>query len=254
MQGVSRIAGVLALAAVVLFSAHASAQSQTAVTPNQPVEATGVGISGGIFAGAEVVLILEAIIDVEPVWAWWLFPILGAAGGGVGGYFLEQASPPGAVAMLVTSMALLIPTAVAISVARAYDPESEGAVTDASSGEGGYSFELAPSGEAADDGTTTEVESRPDSVPEDAELPVDEPSPEPETAPVGDTSGLQARNGGPSSHLRSGSLFHVGRDMSAGFGVPAIDVRPTRISGEESLFGMPQGVEVHVPLLRIDLP
>ena len=52
----------------------------------------------------------------------------------------------------------------------------------------------------------------------------------------------------------SGSLFHVGSDFNAGFGVPAVDVRPTVRTGEELLLGANQGLEVHVPLIKIDLP
>jgi hypothetical protein len=248
MKGAFLLVGAALLAAVFLFSAVASAQAPT--TPTEPVEATGVGISGGIMAGAEIVLILEAIIDVEPVWAWWVFPILGAAGGGVGGYFLENASAGGAVAMLVTGIALLIPTAVAISVARAYDPEDEGAITE---GGAKYSFELPPDDAAVEGETMTEVESRPGEIPADGALPPEGEEGEP-APPVEDgASGQQASADGP-GHLRSGSLFHVGRDLSAGFGFPSIDIRPTRVSGEEAMLGMNRGVEIHVALLRVDLP
>lgn len=237
--------------AALLFASSAVAQAAAPSTKDVPVEAKGVGLSGGIIAGAEVVLIVEAIIDVEPVWAWWVFPILGAAGGGVGGYYLEKASPGGAVGMLIGAMALLIPTAVAISVSRAYDPEEETGTARPPGAEGSYSFEMSPDGEDdGDEGTFTEVESRPENVP-------DETDPEGEPEPADETPGPEADSGAISSamtHLRSGSLFHIGRDMSAGFGIPAVDVRPTVVSNEETMFGMRCGVEVRVPLISIDLP
>jgi len=262
MRGLVRLAGVAALGAVLLFASGALAQNaaNTATTKDVPVEARGVGISGGIIAGAEIVLILEAVIDVEPVWAWWVFPILGAGGGGVGGYYLEKASPGGAVGLLVGAMALMIPTAVAVSISRAYDPEDEAGEARPAGGEGTYSFEMAPKAGADEGGGTyTEVQSRPEDIPEGTgAVPPEEFEPAPETepepaAPEGGTDGSDD-GGGEASHLMSGSLFHVGRDMSAGFGIPAVDVRPTALSGEETMLGMRQGIEISVPLLKIDLP
>ncbi len=260
MKGVTKILGVAVLAAVFVFSGTAAAQN---VTPNEPVEAKGVGVSGGIIAGAEVVLLIESFADVKPSWPWVVFPILGAGGGGVGGYFIEKNSPKGAVALLVSSMALLIPTTVAISIARAYEAEEEGAVPADSEGGAAFSFELNPS-EQPDEGTYTEVESRPDSdsIPDDEppieEAPDSEPAPEPTEAGEGDLTEPEARNdsGGNTAvrHLASGSLFHVGSDRSFGFGIPAVDVRPTVWSPEESIHGITPGVEIHVPLFKVDLP
>jgi hypothetical protein len=255
MKGVFRISGVALLAGAMLVAGQAFGQEETPagpVAPEEPVDAKGVGISGGIILGAEVVLVLEAIIDVEPVWPWIVFPILGAAGGGVGGYFVEQASPEGAVAMLVSSMVFLIPTAVAVSASTAYDPESEGAIEDTSGG-GAYSFELSPGAEPDEAGTTTEVVSQPESVPEGAPAvppETEEPAPAPETeepeAPSPEEQRLR--------HLTSGSLLHVGSDLDTGFGIPAIDVRPTAFTREDAMLGVDQGLQIHVPLVKIDLP
>jgi len=259
MKGVFRIVGMAALAALMLASAQTLAQGEGEevsgpAAPEEPVEAKGVGISGGIIVGAELVLAIEALVGVEDVWPWVVFPILGGAGGGVGGYFLEEASPEGAVALLVSGMVFLIPTAVAVSASTAYDPEEEGAVEDTGGG-AAFSFELQPSGEEPmDEGTSTEVESRPEDVPEGApSLPPDdapaEPPPAESPAPDAPSPDQQRLR-----HLTSGSLFHVGADLDAGFGVPTIDVRPTMRTGEELLLGADQGLEVHVPLIRIDLP
>ena len=259
MKGVIEILSVVILSAVFVFSGAAAAQT---ATPNEPVEAKGVGISGGIIGGAEIVLLVESFADVKPAWPWVVFPILGEGGGGVGGYYLEKNSPKGAVALLVSSMALLIPTTVAISIARAYEVEEEGSVpADSEGGASSFSFELTPD-EQSDEGTYTEVESRPDSIPDDAppieEAPDSEPAPAPPEAGEGDVTSPEARNDSSKNaavkHLASGSLFHLGSDRSFGFGIPAVDVRPTAWSAEESVHGIAPGVEVHVPLIKVDLP
>jgi len=254
MKGVAQIVLTASLAACLLAAGSARAQDEGPVAPNQPVEAKGVGISGGVIVGAELALAVEALIDVESVWPWIVFPALTGAGGGVGGYFLEDASPEGAVALLVAGMALIIPTAVAVSASTAYDPESEGAVEDKTGG-GAYSFELPPAGEEpVDEGTSTEVESRPEGVPEGAPEPP--PGEEPTEPPPSETPAPEQPSEDQQRirHLTSGSLFHVGADLDAGFGVPAIDVRPTVLTGEESLLGANPGLEVRLPLVTIDLP
>jgi hypothetical protein len=251
MKGAIRIVGAALVVAGVLLAAPALAQEEAGpVAPDEEIEGTGVGISGGILLGAELVLAIEAIVGVEQVWPWVVFPILGAGGGGVGGYFVETASPEAAVAMLVCGMVFVIPTAVAISASTAYDPEAEGAVDDASGG-AAYSFELTPEDEPPLEGTTTEVE-KPEGAPEgDTTVPPESAAPpEPETPAPEPPSPEQQRL----RHLSSGSLLHLSSDLDAGFGVPAIDVRPAASSGEEAMYGLDRGVRVHVPLLKIDLP
>jgi len=230
------------------------AQSGEAATtqPKDPIEAKGVGISGGIIAGAELSLLVESFIDVKPVWPWIVAPILTAGGGGVGGYYLERESSGGAIALLVSSMALLIPTAIAVSVARAYEIDEDGAkVIEESSASSAASSEEAASAPA----TTTEVEARPAGIPADSG---DERAPNEETAPES-RDGISAQRGhrSPSPlarHLASGSLFHFDRDLGAGLGVPSLDVRPVAF-GNEASFGAPrQGLEVRLSLLKIELP
>jgi hypothetical protein len=238
--------------------------------PEQPVKTMGVGISGGIIAGAELSLLVESFADVQPVWPWIAVPIVTAAGGGVGGYYLDKYSSGGAIAVLVTSMALLIPTAIAVSVARAYEP-AEGVKLIDESSEEKYSFEEEPPAEVVDGAepkTVTEVESRPDEIPtgeappsgseegvEGPAAPAEEPAPEP--APEGGTSArLEPRSARPTwaRHLASGSLLHVDRDLGAGVGLPSIDVRPVYLGDEAALAAPRTGVEIRLSLLKIDLP
>ena len=226
----------------------------TGPQPKEPLETMGVGISGGIIAGAEISLLIESFADVKPVWPWVVFPIVTGAGGGVGGYFLDKNAPEGAIAVLVTSMALLIPTAIAVSVARSYEP-AEGVKLIDEGSEKKYSFEEDPAPsttEGADPETVTEVEARPDEIPEGAEAPPAETAPEP--APEGGASARLERHAAQPTwarHLASGSLLHV--DDGFGVGVPSIDVRPVTFSDEAALASR-TGLEIRLSLLRIDLP
>jgi hypothetical protein len=214
-----------------------------------------VGISGGAIAGFELVAAAEALFKVKKVWPYLTFPLLGAAGGAVGGYFLEKASPKGAVALLVSSLVLVIPTAVMVSVARAYDPSSENAVADENAGKR-YSFEATPQTEtpASQDSTSTEVESSPEAPP--GELPP--PGAETPAEPPADGGG------GPSASLDNGQLraAQVGAllyfDARSGFATLAMpNVALLSRRGEPSPLGQARhqsSVEVLVPLLNIDLP
>jgi len=243
--------------------------SQTTHQPKEPVETMGVGISGGIIAGAEVALLVESFADVKPVWPWIVVPIITAAGGGVGGYYLDKSAPEGAIAVLVTSMALLIPTTIAISIAHEYEPGEGVKLIDESGGEK-YSFEEAPAEavEGAAPETTTEVESRPDEIPsgeaqppgegvEGPQAPPAAPAPEPAPEPSGGTSAHIAPHAARPAwarHLSSGSLLHVDGDLGAGVGVPSIDIRPAYLAGETALTAPRTGIEFRLSLLKIDLP
>ena len=276
MLSVSRSLRITAFVAALCVPTVCLSQA-TGRQPAEPVKTMGVGISGGIVAGAEVSLLVESFADVEPVWPWIAVPIVTAAGGGVGGYYLDKYSSGGAIAVLVTSMALLIPTAIAVSIARAYEPPEGVKLIDEST-EKKYSFEEEPPPETlgpAEAETVTEVESRPDEAPpgeapppgagEDVEgpeapapepAPASEPAPEPAPDAAGGTSARLAPHARPAwaSHVASGSLLHVDRDLRAGLGVPSIDVRPVYLADDAGLAAPRTGVEVRLSLLKIDLP
>lgn len=251
----------------------------------EEVTAKGVGVVGGIVAGAELVLVTESIIRVKPLWPYLVFPIVGAAGGGFGGYKLEKNSRGGAIALLITAMVGVIPTAIAVSASRSFDPEDVGARmgTDAL-----QPTSLPPpdysNGVNANMGTdesTVEVEAKPDALPESREGPPAPPKPAeaaPDAAsipaevipssPDGEES--QADDGTqeesslkPESssahvaqreriaHLSSGALFHLNRELRFGMGIPAVDVFPLQLP--EAGTHLP-GVEVQIPLIALDLP
>lgn len=95
------------------------------------VSPTGKGIAGGILLGAETVVIVESIAGVRADWAYWVFGGVGAVGGGIGGYFVEQSGVDSHVPvyMLAGGMALIIPAVVLTLNATRFRP-SENAVED----------------------------------------------------------------------------------------------------------------------------
>lgn len=91
-----------------------------------PVTGTGKGIVGGALLGGEVVTITMGIIGIEAWWPYAVFGAVGAAGGGIGGYFVESAAPPEApLYMLAGGMALIIPSLIVVLNATAYRPVSD---------------------------------------------------------------------------------------------------------------------------------
>jgi hypothetical protein len=87
---------------------------------------TGKGITGGVLLGGEVVLLVEAALDLQPAWAYLLGGVAGGVGGGIGGYYLEKTGDPRAnMLLLAGGMALIIPTTVAVLNATAYEPPKE---------------------------------------------------------------------------------------------------------------------------------
>lgn len=222
---------------------------------DEKVEARFMGLTGGIILGAEVVMAVEAALKVDKVWPYVTFSLFGAGAGGVGGYFLEKSSPGGAVALFITGIALVIPTAILVGSAFAFDPAEEGTVgSDLEKGPE-YSFEQTPDGQTsvpAEEGTTTEVEKRPAGPPPATE------------SPNGQSDGPQA-NRRPSSsrnHRRAssrasrppGSLVFVRRDGTTGLSVPQIDIRPTLYGASGTAVKPQTAIRIFVPLLRVDLP
>lgn len=116
--------------ALLVHTTDASAQTSGNV---QFVTPTGKGITGCALLGAEAVALVEAAAGVRARWAYIVGPLLGAAAGGVGGYFLEEAGSGGAdttmtglaVGSLVLGAGLIIPTVIAYVNTTTYRPESD---------------------------------------------------------------------------------------------------------------------------------
>jgi hypothetical protein len=119
--GRSTVALAAGAALLATLTAAPRAQAEGQVSPK------GKGIVGGALLGAEVVDLGLAIGGVEKGWPYIVFGAVGAAGGGVGGYFVEKAvgtdGPAEApVFMLAGGLALVIPTLVASLNATAFRP------------------------------------------------------------------------------------------------------------------------------------
>jgi hypothetical protein len=101
------------------------------------IAGTPKAIIGGAFLGAEVVIIPMGIAGVRAGWAYAVFPPLGAIGGAIGGFFMDQAydnsgknggtAQPayGSAFMLAGGMALIIPAVVLMLNATRYHPSAE---------------------------------------------------------------------------------------------------------------------------------
>lgn len=120
----------------------ASAQSCSGDECVNRVTATAKGTLGGGILGAEIGFIVPALLvsagarELDEPWAWILFPVIGAAGGAVAGYFaledptqvdattgeVTQGFPEAAVAVLAVSMALVVPTFVGVLALTSYSP------------------------------------------------------------------------------------------------------------------------------------
>lgn len=211
------LAAGAAAAAVLLAPESASAQ-----TTISSVSVDGKGIVGGALLGAEVVDLTLGIIGINRGWPYLVFGAVGAVGGGVGGFFVEQETrdnPEGALYMLAGGMALVIPTVIVSLNATMYKPA---------------------------EGTSTTTFEPADNQPAQSPSQIQAPTPTPLPAP---TQSLRPRLKRPAEkreHM-SFSLIDVHRGSLA-LSVPAVQVRPLYSQREVWTYGVEQGTEVRVPL------
>jgi hypothetical protein len=100
-------AAALALGAAALVSDAGDARAEG------PVVGTAKGVVGGALLGGEAVAMGMGLFGVSKGWPYLVFPTAGAIGGGIGGYFVEQAAPAEVpLYMLAGGMALVIPTII----------------------------------------------------------------------------------------------------------------------------------------------
>jgi hypothetical protein len=185
------------------------------------VSPNGKGIVGGALLGGEVVTITESLIGVRNGWAYLVGGGLGAAGGAVGGYFVERSSSDGqgATYMLAGGMILIIPAVVLTLNATRFRP-SESATEDkpppgippADPGSPGGSSLTGPGAAAA---------------------PAPPPPPPPAPGPT--------------------SLLDVGfaEEARLRFGLPVPEMRPMYSALEQKTYGLPQHAELRLPVFRL---
>ncbi len=186
------------------------------------VSPTGKGIVGGALLGGEAVTIVESLAGVRPGWAYWVGAIVGAGGGAVGGWAIEQASfsNDGAVpmALLAGGLGLVIPAIVLSLDATRFRPE-EGATED-----------HMPVGPAAEPGSVG------GSV---------VGSPPPSTQPTPPVSPPPPSGSPPPQSLLD---MHKGEFR---VGVPVPDVRPVFSMVDQRQYGMHAQTELRMPVLRV---
>ena len=203
------IAAGLTASAMLLAASNASAQTTPA---SEAVQPTGKGIVGGALLGGEVVDLTLGIVGVNRGWPYLVFGALGAVGGGIGGYFVEQNTAGMAEVdayMLAGGMALVIPTLVVSLNATMYRPP-----------------------EVTNTTNTTEPANNQPAVGPAA----------PQPAPLQTRRLLQR----PKEHFAF-SLVDVYKG-SVAMGLPALQVKPLYTQREMWTYGVQQGSEVRVPL------
>lgn len=211
----------------------------------EPVTPTAKGIVGGAFLGGELVVFGEAIFGVRSTAAYLIGAGVGAAGGGVGGYFIEDAVEDGRIPayMLAGGLALLIPAVVVTLDATRYMP-TEGAREDKPVNP--------PPSDPGKPGGSSVVGAEPSSTPTpSAPTPSPTPAPaptDPQPAPSGPSGG-----GGTQSPARApqSSLFNL-HDGNFKVGVPVPEVRPVLGTVERTRMGVEnRGSELRFPVVRV---
>lgn len=247
---------VRALALAALAGSAVLAMPETAHA--EPVEPTAKGIVGGALVGGEVVVFAEALFGVRSTAAYIIGAAAGAAAGGVGGYFLEQAVDDGRIPayVLAGGLALVIPAFVVALDQTRYLP-TEGAREDKPVN--------GPPSDPGKPGGSSVIGAEPPAPPPAAAPPPTDgasgttppatPPPTTEPAPAGGAAGgtkapVAARPVGAPLPSRS-SLFNV-QDGSVFVGVPVPEVRPMLGVADRARMGAEnRGNELRFPVVRI---
>jgi hypothetical protein len=107
-----RIGCAVVLAAVVSLTAPPrAAEAQLDPATLDPIKATPKGTIGLGLVGAELGLIIPSVSGLNEAWALSVFPVVGAAGGALAGYFAldKPGREKGSVAALVVGVAGVLP-------------------------------------------------------------------------------------------------------------------------------------------------
>jgi hypothetical protein len=174
------------------------------------VSPDGKAIVGTALLGAEVVDLTMGIIGVNAGWPYLVFGALGAGGGAVGGYFIEQETrdaPEVSLYLLAGGMALVIPTIVVSLNATTYKPPES---------------TMGTSGEPADN----------------------QPSPGPAPLPA------QPQSRAVPKPQRFGFSLVGMREGELALSLPGVAVKPLYTRREMWTYGVAQGTEVNVPLFQ----
>lgn len=208
------VAGAVCAAASLTFLPLPAYAQQDTSNADEKVSPTAKGVVGGAFLGAEVVMIPMAIAGVKPVWPYLVFGAVGAAGGGIGGYFVETNVTDGRIPlyMLAGGLALVLPTVVLTLNATRYRAADN------------YRENAAPGNTPpADPGSPNGAPVKP-------------------ATPTTPTT-TEARP------AATGALLAV-RGSSVQVGVPIPDVKPVFTARQRAEFGVKQETQVNVPVVN----
>jgi hypothetical protein len=266
MRFVGMLVGVAPLAlAVSLVSGTARADVGKSETSGKPK-----GIVGGALLGGELVVTVEAAAGVKSGWAYAGGALLGAAGGGVGGYFIEkEASPRVDLLMLAGGMTLVIPTIVFALSRTAYEPPVD-YLTDkppadepvanppqpdmppAAAPAAPAPVETAPANPAAT--PAPPPSDTPGVVPppaSDSNAPGGTPAPPvPPTSSVPRVRHHLALTRMPPLSFTPPALVALTPGALA-LRVPAVEIQNTYTSTELAMYGVTQHTEVHIPVMSV---
>ncbi|HEX6766184.1 MAG TPA: hypothetical protein VF103_11915 [Polyangiaceae bacterium] len=190
-----------------------------------PKAAIGCGL-----LGAELVLGVEAAVGVQSPWAYVGGGIVGAGGGAVGGYFIDQEdNPRTSMLLLAAGLTLAIPTTVAVLSATSYEPPAD------------YLEDKPPPDEPVAD-------------PPQPAAPTPGAAPASGTAPTGANGGAKRREHRvavlPPLRLTPPAIIDLSPDMLA-LRVPALEIRESFSQKEMLMFGVKQETEFHVPVFNV---
>jgi hypothetical protein len=189
------------------------------------------GLVGGALLGGEVVTITESLIGAHSPWWYGIGFVVGAGGGGVGGYFVDKGSTDGrpSMYMLAGGLALVIPALVLTLNATRYQG-SDTATEDKPPVNAPVANPGAPGGSVIS----------PDVAPV---IPGDKPA-----SPPPSTTGPASSSPPPTPPPTS--LLDVGQGTLR-LGLPVPDVRPMYSLREQQQYGLPQHTEVRMSVLAV---
>jgi uncharacterized membrane protein YeaQ/YmgE (transglycosylase-associated protein family) len=113
--------------ALVLVTLGCVGSASLAHAQNNRVEAGFKGTVGLGLVGAELGAVIPALVGVDATWAYIVFPVVGAAGGGLGGYFaLDRPDRVElSVVALTAGMALVLPALIATLQLTSYSDDDQ---------------------------------------------------------------------------------------------------------------------------------
>lgn len=214
-----------AVGACALLASPGEAHAQAAET--NTVTSPGKGIVGGALLGAEVVMIPMGAAGLKPWWPYLVFGAVGAAGGAVGGWAVEQnvAEAEPALYMLAGGLALIIPAVVLTLNATTkedYEDSQDPATLVTTPNEPG-----------------AEPQTAPGQTPGDSSVTVQQPT----------SDARKVRKARPAQRP-AGTLLELSSNELR-FGVPAIQVGNVYSQEDLARFGLEQQTEVRVPVVGV---